>query len=47
VDTTINDMTQAAVVGVVATHIYDEIMAGIRDKSPTKTLTKKVRRELR
>jgi regulator of protease activity HflC (stomatin/prohibitin superfamily) len=47
VDTTINDMTQAAVVRVVATHTYDEIMAGIRDESLTKTLTKETRRELR
>ena len=31
-DTTINDLTQSAVVRVVATHNYDEIMAGIRDE---------------
>ncbi len=46
-DTTINDLTQSAVVRVVATHDYDEIMAGIRDESLTKTLTKETRRELR
>ena len=46
VDTTINDLTQSAVVCVIATHTYDEIMAGIRDESLTKTLTKEVRREL-
>ena len=38
VDTTINDLTQSAVVRVIATHTYDEIMAGIRDESLTKTL---------
>jgi regulator of protease activity HflC (stomatin/prohibitin superfamily) len=47
VDTTINDMTQAAVVRVVATHTYDEIMHGIADESLTRTLTKEVRKELR
>jgi regulator of protease activity HflC (stomatin/prohibitin superfamily) len=47
VDTTINDLTQSAVVHVVATHTYDEIMRGIADESITKTLTKAVRRELR
>ena len=47
VDTTINDLTQSAVVRVIATHSYDEIMAGIRDESLTKTLTKATRRELR
>jgi len=46
VDTTINDLTQSAVVRVIARHTYDEIMAGIRDESLTKTLTKEVRREL-
>lgn len=47
VDTTINDMTQASVVQVVATHTYDEIVRGVADQSLTKTLTKAVRRELR
>jgi hypothetical protein len=47
VDTTINDLTQSAVVRVIATHNYDEIMAGIRDESLTQTLTKATRRELR
>ena len=47
VDTTINDLTQSAVVRVIATHTYDEIMAGIRDESLTKTLTHAVRKELR
>jgi hypothetical protein len=47
VDTTINDLTQSAVVRVIATHIYDEIMAGIRDESLAKTLTRETRRELR
>jgi regulator of protease activity HflC (stomatin/prohibitin superfamily) len=47
VDTTINDLTQSAVAKVVAIHTYEEIMAGIRDESLTKTLTKEVRRELR
>ena len=40
VDTTINDLTQSAVVRVVATHSYDEIMKGIGDESMTMTLTK-------
>lgn len=47
VDTTINDMTQAAVVSVIATHTYDEIMCSIADKSLTKALTHEVRKELR
>jgi len=47
VDTTINDLTQSAVVRVIATHTYEEIMAGIRDESLTKTLTHETRRELR
>ena len=47
VDTTINDLTQSAVVRVVATHTYDEIMKGIADDSMTTTLTHAVRKELR
>jgi len=47
VDTTINDFTQSAVVRVVATHSYDEIIHGIADESLTRTLTKEVRKELR
>ena len=47
VDTTVNDLAQSAVVRVIATHAYDEIMAGIADGSITHTLTKEVRRELR
>ncbi len=35
VDTTINDLAQSAVVRVIATHTYDEIMAGIADGSIT------------
>lgn len=46
-DMTLNDLTQAAVVRVIATHTYEEIMAGIRDESLTKSLTREVRRELR
>ena len=46
-DTTINDLTQSAVVHVVATHTYDEIMRGIQDETLTTTLTKAVRKELR
>jgi regulator of protease activity HflC (stomatin/prohibitin superfamily) len=46
-DTTINDLTQAAVVRVIATHTYDEIMRGIADETLTKTLTHEVRKELR
>ena len=47
VDTTINDLTQSAVVRVVATHTYEEIMKAIADESMTTTLTKEVRKELR
>lgn len=47
IDTTINDLTQAAVVCVIATHSYNEIMTGIRDESITRTLTLETRRELR
>jgi regulator of protease activity HflC (stomatin/prohibitin superfamily) len=47
VDVTINDLTQATVVGVVATHTYDEIMKGIADQTLTTTLTHAVRKELR
>jgi len=46
-DTTINDLTQSAVIRVIATHTYEEIMTGIRDESLTKTLTQETRRELR
>ncbi len=47
VDTTVNDLTQSAVMRVVAIHTYDEIVAGIADDSLTETLTHAVRRELR
>jgi len=47
VDTTINDLTQSAVVRVVATHTYEEIMKAIADESMTTVLTKEVRKELR
>jgi len=47
VDTTINDLTQSAVVRVGSTHSYDEIVAGIRDDTLTDTLTRETRRELR
>lgn len=47
VDTTINDLTQSAVVRVIATHTYEEIMQGIRDDTLTQTLTTEVRKELR
>ena len=46
-DVTINDMTQAAVAHVVATHTHDEVMRGIADETLTTTLTKAVRKELR
>ena len=46
VDTTLNDLTQAAVVRVIATHTHDEIMQAIADNSLTKTLTLEVRQEL-
>lgn len=47
VDTTINDLTQSAVIRVIATHTYDEVMHGIADETITKTLTHETRRELR
>jgi len=47
VDTTVNDLTQAAVVRVVATHTFKEIMAGVADELLTRTLTREVRKELR
>ena len=47
VDTTINDLTQSAVVRVIATHDYDEIVQLLRDGTLTRSLTKEVRRELR
>jgi regulator of protease activity HflC (stomatin/prohibitin superfamily) len=47
VDTTINDLTQSAVVRVIATHTYDEIMHGVADETMTTTLTREVRKELR
>ncbi len=47
VDTTVNDLTQSSVMGVVATHTADEILAGIADGTITHTLTKEVRKELR
>lgn len=47
VDTTINDMTQAAVARVVVTHTCDEIMSGLANGELTRTLTREVRKELR
>jgi len=47
VDSTINDLTQSAVVRVVATHTYDEIMKGLADETLITTLTREVRKELR
>lgn len=47
VDTTINDMTQAAVARVIVTHTYDEVVQGLADQSLTMTLTREVRKELR
>ncbi len=46
-DSTINDLTQSAVVRVIATHAYDEIMKGIANDTLTTTLTHAVRKELR
>jgi regulator of protease activity HflC (stomatin/prohibitin superfamily) len=47
VDTTINDLTQSAVIRVIATHTSEEIMQGIAGESLTTTLTHEVRKELR
>jgi regulator of protease activity HflC (stomatin/prohibitin superfamily) len=47
VDTTINDITQAAVVNVVAKHTFQEIMDMIGNDSFTDQLTDAVRKELR
>ena len=47
VDSTVNDLTQSAVVRVVATHTYDEIMKGLADATLITTLTREVRKELR
>jgi regulator of protease activity HflC (stomatin/prohibitin superfamily) len=46
-DNTVTDMTQAAVVHVVATHTHDEVMGGIADGTLTCILTRAVRSELR
>ena len=46
-DATVNDLTQSAVMRVVATHTLGEILGGIADESITATLTKEVRKELR
>ena len=47
VDTTINDLTQSAVIRVIANHTYDELLHGIADETLTRTLTNEVRKELR
>lgn len=47
VDTTLNDITQAAVGRVMATHSYVDILKGVTDASLTMSLTREVRRELR
>ena len=47
VDSTVNDLTQSAVVRVVATHTLDEILKGTADESIVNTMTKEVRKELR
>jgi regulator of protease activity HflC (stomatin/prohibitin superfamily) len=47
VDTTINDITQAAVTSVIAKHSFQEIMDMIGDDKSESTLTDAVRKELR
>ncbi len=47
VDSTVNDLTQSAVVRVIATHTLDEILHGTADESLINTMTKEVRKELR
>ena len=47
VDSTVNDLTQSAVVRVVATHTFDEILQGIANEAIVQTMTKEVRKELR
>ena len=47
VDSTVNDLTQSAVVRVVATHTLAEILQGMTDETIINTMTKEVRKELR
>jgi regulator of protease activity HflC (stomatin/prohibitin superfamily) len=47
VDTTINDLTQAAVARVIVTHTCEEILAAQANGSLAHMCTKEVRRELR
>jgi regulator of protease activity HflC (stomatin/prohibitin superfamily) len=47
VDTTINDITQAAVTSVIAKHSFQEIIDMIGDDKSESTLTDAVRKELR
>ena len=47
VDSTVNDLTQSAVVRVVATHNLAEILQGMTDETIINTMTKEVRKELR
>lgn len=47
VDTSVADIASAAVVHVIATHTYDEIMTGISDETLPRSLTKAVRKALR
>lgn len=47
VDSTMSDITQAAVVGVIARHTFRELLDSISDTSITTNLTAAVRKELR
>lgn len=47
VDTTINDITQAAVVSVIARHTFDEILCMVAEDKLNDLLTEATRRELR
>jgi hypothetical protein len=47
VETSTCDITSSAVVRVIATHTYEEIMRGISDDTLPRALTKEVRKALR
>jgi len=46
VDSTINDIAQAAVVGVIAQHTFDELLQRIDEDKMNSLLTKAAKREL-
>lgn len=47
VDTTVNDITQAAIVGVIARHAYNQLLMMVADDTLNTAMTDATRKELR